>query len=262
MENLNFTQGMYNISNEEYHCASAVSRSDLVMMMKSPYHYNMSKKIQQIETSAMKFGTAFHTFCLEPDIFLDKYEIEKKFDKRTKLGKEEYNNFVSNNVGKFFISQEDLELIQNMYNSIKLNSDAFGLIKKAQYEQSMFWQDDKTKIMCKSRPDIIRDNIICDLKTTASAEPYKFKRSIFEYGLDIQAAMMLEGWAHCNPYAINDFAFIAVEKEYPFSCAVYFVGDDILEIGYNKFEKLIEKYKYCKDNDVWPMYETQKLTLN
>ena len=50
-----------------YHSGEAISHSGIVQLLKSPEHYLQYKTGSVEPTPAMEFGSAFHSFILEPE---------------------------------------------------------------------------------------------------------------------------------------------------------------------------------------------------
>ena len=101
-----YKDGVYDISNEQYHASEGISRSKLMLLDKSPYHFwyeTMSGFAEKQEsTPAMNIGSAFHTMLLEPAKFQMEFAVAPKVDRRTKQGKEDWEIFVEKVTVKFF----------------------------------------------------------------------------------------------------------------------------------------------------------------
>lgn len=260
-----YKNGVYDITNEEYHASNGVSRSSLMTLKKSPYHYwyeYISQKCKVKDTTqAIKIGSAVHTYVLENNLFDDRYFISKKIDKRTSAGKEEYNNMIKVNAGKEAIDEEEFKLIKSMRDSIKNHDQASKLIENAKIEKSIYWTDPDTDIMCKVRPDIWHEKMIVDLKTTQSASYRDFQSSCYKYGYHIQAAMIQEAFKHALGQKMDNFIFIAIEKEEPYALALYMLDESAIKRGVDEFRVLLNKLKENQEKNEWPMYETQVMTL-
>ena len=153
-------------TNAEYHSNSAISRSSLFHMSRSPAHFKHSMENKETETDALRFGTMFHTFVLEPELFEKNYVLVDKIDRRTKEGKALFEQIVES--GKQAVTAVEFETINAMRGSIYSNKYAMALLK-GEKEMSYYWQDEMTGIDCKCRPDCITPigdlNIIVDMKS-------------------------------------------------------------------------------------------------
>jgi hypothetical protein len=259
------TPGIYDISNEEYHASDGISRSGIMLFKKSPLHfwdkYIREDREQSEQTEALVFGNALHTYILEPNEFFNRFAIYPQIDKRTKEGKEKWEEFFQQNLKKEFITQELYDQIASMSYVVRKHPFANDLITKAQYEKSIYWNDPDTGILCKCRPDILHGNMICDLKTTKDASEWAFRNSIYQYGYHIQAAMLQDGIKTVLNKTIEDFLFIAIEKTRPYATAVYILDKEALDMGREDYKRALVKYSECLKTNIWSGYERKYISL-
>lgn len=159
------------LSIEAYHQDSSISSTGLRELKKSPAHYKAYIDSARQPTQAMAFGTGFHALVGEPHLFASKYvKAPEGLDKRTKEGKETYALFLEKNQGKEILSHEDYDRMDGMLSALIHNKTALHLLTNGQAEQSIFWTDKETGVMCKCRPDFLRsDGIVVDLKKIGRA---------------------------------------------------------------------------------------------
>ena len=105
------------------------------------------------------------------------------------------------------------------------------LLTGGEAEQSCFWRDEETDLLCRARADYKKvtpggSTILIDLKTCLSAEPGKFVKQICNMGYPIQSSMYTEG------FKAQAFAFIAVEKGPHITVQVYELSPTFDDIGY------------------------------
>lgn len=261
--------GIYDLSNELYHSGVGISRSGLMKLRQSPLHYwqhylNPEREPTK-ETSGMIIGSVFHTLVLEPHLFPERYFVVPKIDKRTKEGKEIWANIEISRGNREIISTEDFAQAQSMADSIKavrfesIEGTAHDLLLGAQYEKSLYWVDQETEILCKARPDILAANMVCDLKSCVDASFYAFRRAVYDYGYHIQCAMLADAIKAILNKEINDFIFIAVEKNPPYAVAIYQLSEEILEQGRSAYKAGLRTYKNCLEKNYWPSYEIRTI---
>jgi hypothetical protein len=239
----------------------------------------------KVSTPAMVFGEQFHAMILEPDKFAAEWCVEPKLHKLPKvgllkdLGREEYDrqkferaNFEhenskiiddwnASNVDKKRISAEDYAVLVAMRDSLQANAEAWDLITGAKYEQSYFWEDQDTGLMCKARPDILHGSMVVDLKTTKDASPRAFQSAMCNFGYHIQAAMILDAVRAVDKREIVTFINIAVEKEYPNSVGIYIIDPAAIEAGREKYKRILKEMKQARETNVWNDYESQIVGL-
>jgi hypothetical protein len=148
-----------------------------------------------------------------------------------------------------------------MAGSLKKNKLAIQLLENAQVEQSLYWTDPDTGILCKCRPDILRNNLVCDLKTAQDGCPRSFQYAAFDYGYHIQAAMIQEALIQLKQIQINDFLFLVIEKTAPYAISIYQLDQVSLAQGHHEFKTLLRRYQHCLETNDWPAYEIQEISL-
>lgn len=259
-----FADGVYQMTNEQYHAAKGISRSKLMLLAKSPYHFwyealsGLAEKKES--TPAMNIGSAFHTLLLEPNLFDMEYCILPNLDRRTKGGKEMYEQFTNENKGKIILTVDQYEKVLLMVEQVNSHEIVKTLLDEAVFEQSIFWTDVETGIQFKARPDIWSEKMVVDLKTTADATPYKLQRSALEYGYYLQAGMAYEACKVLGkPFEM--FVLLAVEKEMPHAPAVFMMDDDALQFGIDQFQHYKRMLADCLASDKWDTYPVQELNV-
>jgi len=105
---IEFIDGVHDISNEDYHSSKGISRSQLMLLNQSPYHFwykiFSGKYVKENATPAMNIGQIFHVLLLEPDKFDSEFVVMPQLDRRTKNGKEEYKQFILGSSGRTVIT--------------------------------------------------------------------------------------------------------------------------------------------------------------
>ena len=170
------------ISNKEYRSMEGVSRSELnVILQKTPMHFLYEQMNPKEDTPSLAFGRAVHKAILEPDTFWDEFALGIVVDRRTKEGKQRYEDFLAMVGNKEVVSPSDMEIIRDM----KAVIDKDPIAKKfltGETEQSFFWTDAATGEKCKVRPDCISEvdgkTYLVDYKTTDSCADGAFERSV------------------------------------------------------------------------------------
>lgn len=254
--------GVYDISIEDYHASDGISRSGIVELKKSPLHYfdkYLSNEKAQIKRSpSLEFGDLVHTLLLEEDKFGDRFIIAPPINKNTK----QYKDFTADHTNKTVIDLAQYDAAIKIQQSIGAHPIASKFINSGQIEKSIYWIDEDSNVLCKSRPDVWLDNIIVDLKTTQCASKEAFQRSVYSYNYHIQAAMCLDASASTGKPYHSNFVFIAIEKERPYAVAVYVLQDEAIECGRKTYKRLLEVFAECNAKNEWPGYSVQIEDIN
>jgi exodeoxyribonuclease VIII len=250
------------MDNATYHAHSAVSKSHLDLVAKSPLHfwarYLDPNRVPQEPTAPMVIGSAVHTHVLELDQWDAQYVVAPAgIDRRTKVGKAEWDVFQTAIGTRTVISREDADLVMRIGRSVLSHPAAaylLGLPGKA--ETTHMWVDEISGLQCKCRPDWLLDDgsMIVDLKTTEDASPRGFQKSIAQWRYHCQASWYLDGLQHATGKRPEQFVFIAVEKKPPYVCAVYVADQQMIEIGRDTARRDLDKLNLCKAADYWPGY--------
>lgn len=249
------------ISNEAYHKAAGVSKSQLDRFAQSPAHYLASLTTPRKETEAMRIGTLFHTLVLEPE--KANFVVGQNINKNTK----EWKAFKAEaeSAGQIVIDEGDNTMLQGMVASIKAHPAASALLSGPGIaEGSCWWYDEQSGELCRCRPDYYRRDlgIIVDLKTTEDASPEGFARSIWKYAYHRQAAMYLDGAEAATGDIIKGFVFVCVEKASPFAVATYRLDMQGEEAGRISYKDLLLNLAECRVKKHFPAYSISVETIS
>jgi len=231
------------MSNEQYHSNEGYISSSFI---KSVSKHSIAKALKPIEPSqALFFGDAMHTYFESREqfhkrfiVFKDSEIIAEILERRpdisaptmTKEYKSYKNDFqCSLQEGQSVISEQDMETIQQMYNSAIRNEALRDMYEsyypyQVQDEYSFFTEEeDVFGLKYRVRPDrlLVDDDknpvAIIDWKSCRDASIKAFRSDFYKYRYDLQAAF------YCDvlDISIDNFYFVAIEKEYPYNTAVY-----------------------------------------
>jgi len=209
----------------------------------------------------MAIGSAVHTHVLELDQWDARYVTAPEgIDRRTKMGKAEWEVFTTASTGRTVLTKGDADLVMRMGRAVFGHPAAamlLGLPGKA--ETTHMWTDAATGLQCKCRPDWLTDDgrLIVDLKTTENASPREFARSIAQWRYHVQAAWYLDGVEQSTGTRPEQFLFVVVEKKPPFACAVYAADAEMIAAGAKAAARDLEVLATCKAADAWPGYSDQ-----
>lgn len=256
--------GIYSqIPNDEYHAGPGISKSGLDLIARSPLHYwqrYLNPDREPVEpTPAMALGTAIHTAILEPDTFADVYAIAPKVDRRTKDGKASWEAFQTEcaTLRKTPISADDYETCGAISRRLHGHPAASVLFGSGVPEQSVFWTDAETGVLCKCRPDWLHGGAIVDVKSTEDAGRDAFARSVVRYGYHVQAAWYLDGWRAATGETLGAFIFAAFEKDAPHAVAFYNADMDMIEVGRQEYRRRLRIYADALASGKWDGYPAE-----
>lgn len=81
-------------------------------------------------SDALSLGSLVHAVVLEEEYFADMYAIMPKIDRRTKAGKQHYEEFMAINADREICKEEDWEIAMKMRESVWSHPAAAPLLKK------------------------------------------------------------------------------------------------------------------------------------
>lgn len=262
-----YTPGIHDISNDEYHKSKGISRSAISELKKSPLHYwekfiNPEPKKDEEKPIFLNLGSAVHTLVLESEKFNETFAVMESVDLRTTKGKEYKKSFEETSKGKIILREDDYLLACKISKEIISHPTVNEILSGAfSVEKSVFWVDEHTGLMCKARPDIWSHSLdtIFDLKTTNDASPENFIYSIKKYNYHIQAAMQLDAIMKNTGEVIDCFSIIAAPTESPHKPYIYVLDKDTIEQGRREYTDALKLLKACLDNKKWDL-EREKIT--
>lgn len=242
---------MKKITDEEYFKDERISQSHLKSILKSPAHFKSYAESKDEPSTAMFFGTAFHTAVLEPDEFSNRF-IVTELSKRTNAYKD-----LAASTDKKLITPEDLEHIGNMVYKIKNHSEASEHLN-TEYREVAFMTD-----LYKAKIDALNLNKKCivDLKTTEDASMKEFIYSIKKWQYDFQAAFYLQ-MAEAELKIPLEYILIAIEKKPPYGVGIFELKGEAMVGGHNAVLIAKEMYEKCKREDSWPGYPDFKQVID
>lgn len=249
-----------------YHGESfGVSSTGIKDALISPAHFHLRhiEKVGREETPALKFGRIAHAAILEPNHFVKNYRVQPIVDRRTKKGREEYQEWENSLCPKsIIISEADADKVKWMIDAVMAHPFASQILTSpGRNEHSGFFRDEKTGVYCKIRPDRLLDNgDIVDLKTTRDARFKSFSRDSFEYGYYISLPFYRRGVKQITGQD-GEQIIVAVEKEKPFGVMVYVCDATINETGEKKIDKGLNIIKTCTETGNFPCYENEVVNL-
>ena len=258
--------GIYEITNEAYHSSKGISKSGICEVLKSPSHYyakylDPERVKVDSDNPAFTFGSGSHKAVLEPDDFLNEYVVLPSeiagLNKNTKAYKKFIDAMKVQHPGKTIISPDQYSSFFKLKDVVYEHQYAGHLVQGGKAEQSLYWLDPDTGVLCKCRPDYwIPGLAIPDLKTTVDARQSEFARSCAKFHYHIQAAFYQDGVAELTGEHLP-MPFIAVEKEPPFAVGVFQIDAPDVSYGRSEYKRALETVARCFETDTWPGYPPQ-----
>jgi len=249
----------YNKPPDEYFRSPGISKSGLDQIAKSPLHYQNWLNTRTAPTPAMAFGSAVHTMVLEHDDFDERYILMPDgINRRTNAGKEAVAEIEA--TGKTVLTQYDFDRVRFIADSVWSHPTASDIFSEGQSEVSIM--EEVRGVQVKGRTDWFRPGLLADLKTTQSADPSDFAKSVANFRYHVQDAVYSDLFTRAGEL-IHSFVFIVVETTAPYAVVVYELDEESKEQGQRLYDRDLETYIQCVENQSWPGYHqgVNKLSL-
>tara|TARA_R110002153_G_scaffold222612_5_gene375060 strand:+ start:1824 stop:2741 length:918 start_codon:yes stop_codon:yes gene_type:complete len=237
----------------EYLGSDAIAASDCKKFLESPrkfYYERNNPKEDDPDKRHFAIGSATHELTMEPEYFYENYAVSKKFDKRTKAGKEAYNEFAELNKNKVIINEVEMAMIKEMSVNAKLNKTFLEFLEDSICEVSCYTKDPETGLHIRMRPDMLPQsrNTIVDIKTCRSGSPKGFKKDCYSYGYSLSAAY------YTHFLKRENYVFAALESQAPYQTSLYALDDEMMDFGRYQFRMALDLLKWSFDNNYWCDY--------
>jgi hypothetical protein len=265
MDDLYIDLGVFLAETEdEYHAKAGefLSSHQLLDFMKCPwlYHKKAQGLVEDKDSPAFLLGRAAHSRILEGrDVYEGRFALGGPINPST--GKpygantKKFAEWAAAQ-GKPVLSQDQVDLIEQMASGVGMNADAVDLLMYGRAEGVL--RAEYGGVPCQVRIDWTHPHRgIVDLKTCdeldwfeADARRYRYTHQTAFY-----QAVLAQVIGEAVPVHI-----VAVEKREPFRCGVWRVSDDALTIARKENEAAIRRLVACREVDRWPTgYETVRI---
>lgn len=231
------------LTNEQYHALDGISASDVkIVHAKSIAHW---KNKRYKASPILDIGSAIHAEILEPSEALVVRGPETRRGKAWTEAKEE-----ADSQGKILLTEGDHDLVMAVVESVRMEPRVMRMINDPSCikEQSIINTCPQTGLTLKCRPDaLLPTRAVLDVKTTQDASPRGFAKSVRGFGYDLQAAFYIYA---CNleNFDVQQFAFIAVEKEPPYAVAIHTLDMEYLTWAKNQVMLTLDQIKRAQDS--------------
>tara|TARA_R100001079_G_scaffold106341_1_gene74395 strand:+ start:8433 stop:9206 length:774 start_codon:yes stop_codon:yes gene_type:complete len=243
---MEFEVGIYEkVPYEEYAAIEAYRSHDLTAASKCAFTWKNEGPVK--ETPALIEGRVQHTVFLELDKFDQEFVIEPNVDRRTKAGKEEYEDFKASIGDRTPIKQDMFDVCMErrgvVLDYVPRETD------KVELTMCFYWHNHPFK----ARIDWHDGQYVWDLKTARDASPRGFKSAVNNFNYYMQAALYLDACRALNMRA-DGFKFLAQEKNHPYPFVVYECTSEVIAYGQARNEQALQLILDCKDKDEYPPY--------
>ena len=247
---MEFKEGIYeDMPFEKYNEIPAYRASDIKQVEQCVYTWKNQKGFS--ESPALLEGRVQHTVFLELHKFDDEFVIQPNINRRTKAGKEAYEDFIGGIAHRTPITQD---LYETCMERRKIVQDLIPNKSNDKTELTVCYMFHGQPF--KSRFDWYDGQHVWDLKTCRDASPRGFRQAINNFKYHMQAALYVDA---CKAVGlpVDGFSFLAQEKAHPYPYVVYTMSSEALEYGRAKNEQALHRLLEAEKNDDYKPYNLE-----
>lgn len=234
----------------DYLTTDAASKSKLRELWKRTPSHCLAAEDES--TPEQDFGTALHVAVLEPDKF-PLAVVRGPKDRRGNAWKEA----LAEHASALVLPDHEYDRVLRARDAVMRDPQIKALATlDGLSEASAFWIDPETGLLCRMRTDryVPKLALMADLKTTTNASLEAFARIAEDMLYDLHDAMYSEGWNRAGGGEVEDFIFVAIERDPPFAHQVFQYEPPERNRGRQIMRKALRRYAECKATGVWPGY--------
>jgi len=214
----------------------------------------------------MQFGTAAHCHVLGTGAEVVPIKFENYRTEKAQQARDE-----ATARGAVPMLPHQMEALDAMADALRRHPLASKLLTHwGRPEQSAFWRDRETGVICRARYDVLPTGrtvlgrvLVPDYKTAKDAGPEAFAKAVHDRGYHQQAPFYLDGLRALG-LAGDDaaFAFVVQEKTPPYLVAVYQLDTAALMIGAYRNRRALRIFAECTASGRWPGYSNDIETVS
>ena len=239
------------IPEKDYHASPGVSVSRLKRHRKAP----ILATVDTAETREMRLGTLIHTAILEPGRLHERFTIS---DMNRNKNEFKALEAAEKAAGREVIKQEEMDAALHIRDSAMGDPDVREILTGGPLatEQSFYWIDPTTGLLCRGRCDAIRlDAQVCiDLKSAQDASPDEWCWAAGRYRYDWQEAFYRQGIEATCGWSPRAFVFVVVEKVEPWIVQSYILDPDHVAAAYEEVAAELAAYRRNQETGEWPAF--------
>ena len=189
-------------------------------------------------------GRLQHTLFLEHHKWEEEFIIAPEINRRTKVGKAEYEEWCLTVGDRTPIKQE-------MFDECMVRREVLqDFIPQPDHKVELTLCFEWNGQPCKGKLDWHTGTDVWDLKTARDASPRGFKQAINSFRYHQQAAFYIRA---CRAVGLptEKFYFLAQEKAHPYPFGVYTLSDEAIAYGDEKNEQAMSIGIECRNSGVY-----------
>ncbi|MEU6582841.1 PD-(D/E)XK nuclease-like domain-containing protein [Nocardia sp. NPDC046763] len=241
------------IPDDDYHASPALSSSGARRLLKvAPAQWLWEQTHPQPPADHFEQGSAVHTLAL--GVGARVVEVRAK-DRRSKAVQQEFEDIRFE--GGIPLLSREFDAAHAMAEAARSHPRLGIALRRGEPELSGWWTDTETGVECRLRPDALyrphgeRGRALAvDLKTSESADPLEFVRSVVKFGYDQQHDWIVSGLAAHGIDAAC--VFLVVSKQPPYLASAVELVPAAVDRGRRRNREALELFRRCTGSGEWP----------
>lgn len=265
------------IANEDYHRnanllpgPSLSSTGAKTLLNKSPYHFWFDSPMNpnrpaEPDKPHFNIGKAAHDLILLSERWPEHYYVLPEGFSRAKkkeMAAEIAEADAAAESGLTILRYDDAQVVQAIAGALQKNDLAMAALTNGESEETLAWQDSRTGVWLRARPDFRPNSIlekrdvmvVADLKFMSSTYATRegFGRAIYQFGYHQSAALYADGIKSIFGHYPTHWLHVVVEKEAPHCVALYQLPGEDIERGRVLNRRAIDLFARCLERNEWP----------
>ena len=249
------------LPNHDYHQnREYLSNSACSMFLASPALFGtwLRGEYTRSVTKALRIGSALDGILTST--FDEGCVLRPPMDRRTKVGKAMYEDFLANIGDRMEIPDEEYKVAEAMAESVMKHPIASDLLADVVDNQSSLWWTEGNSNWKVRFDGEMTGNRILELKTHA---PFKreadnqreWQTSVWDYGYHRQAALYRHALALEKRIEDQDVSHttVAVGSSFPYDVHVFQYTEELLQVGMEELRAISHEIHLRKSMDMWEL---------
>jgi PDDEXK-like domain of unknown function (DUF3799) len=250
--------GVYELSEADYHAHDSLSSTGArTLIAECPAVYDHHRRYGQPPKAEFDLGACAHTLTLGVgrEIIVVAGPPNAPNEWRTDEAKKAVA--AARAKGQVPLKPRDFDLARAMADAMRRHPDAAEVFDPhGVAEQSIFWRDEETGVLCRARPDWI-GNGITDVKTTTDVSIDHIRKVIADFGYHQSVAWYHDGAVQLDLVKPDaPFRLVFVRKTAPHLVTIVELDETAWEIGRDRNRLARQIYRDCTASGIWPGYSS------
>lgn len=243
------------LDDASYHAErKSVSRSMLEVFLDDPALYRarfLDETLPGETTTATEIGSAFHAAMA--DFATAKVAVipQDVLSKSGAKAGQAWLDWKAEHEGEIVLKADEWAIVDAMKRSVYGHSKAAALLRtQSIVEQGIRWWSHPSGLYQKCKPDRRGRSFIVDFKTAREVHPQGFASAAARMGYHRQAAFYQDGVEALTGERLP-FVFIIVQNQPPYSCEVFDLDAEFVELGRRQNDEALHRLARCYQDGNW-----------